>query len=270
MGVLPYIVDGSPESFPRLVLENSRRGPVAVNFWSPRAGPCFVAMPRLVRVAGDYGGRLFVVMLNTDEYGELARRLDVHALPMLKVFRNGEVVGTLQGVESEPELRRFLGGFVDQGSAVLQAYESGATQRAAQLAAQEALAHPDDPEAALRVAKLLVLDKRPDEAFRLLDALPRERRARGEIAILHAHLALLAAAAEPDDAPSPSARLFAAAARALLDEDYETACTHLFALWQREPGYREGLARKAWQAIASLPMPADVRSRIETHTPGDD
>lgn len=56
MTVLPYIVDGTSENFSRLMLENSRRGPVVVNFRSPRAGPCFVAMPRLIRVASEYGG----------------------------------------------------------------------------------------------------------------------------------------------------------------------------------------------------------------------
>ena len=53
-------------------------------------------------------GRLLVVMLNTDDYEELAPRLEVRSLPLLKIFRNGAVIDTLQGVESEPGLRVFL------------------------------------------------------------------------------------------------------------------------------------------------------------------
>lgn len=47
-------------------------------------------------------------MLNTDDYEELAPRLEVRSLPLLKIFRNGAVIDILQGVESEPGLRIFL------------------------------------------------------------------------------------------------------------------------------------------------------------------
>lgn len=47
-------------------------------------------------------------MLNTDDYGEWAPRLEARSLPLLKIFWNGAVIDTLQGVESEPGLRVFL------------------------------------------------------------------------------------------------------------------------------------------------------------------
>ena len=268
MTALPYIVDGTAENFPRLVLENSRRGPVVVNFWSPHAGPCLVAMPRLIRVASEYGGHLLVVMLNTDTYGELARRLEVRALPMLKVFRNGTVIDSLQGVESEPELRTFFDKYGSRSTEVLRAYESGATGKAASLAAKEALARPEDPAMALRVAKLLVLDGRPSEAFVLLDALPVALRATDEILALHAHLALMVAMADGDDATQrdrvgqDAEGLFVAAALALRADDYETACTKLMESTRCDPHFRDGLALHAAYALAALPMAADVRARI--------
>ncbi|MHB8253269.1 MAG: thioredoxin family protein [Acidiferrobacter sp.] len=276
MTVLPYIVDGTAENFPRLVLENSRRGPVVVNFWSPRAGPCLVAMPRLIRVASEYGGRLLVVMLNTDEHGELARRLDVRALPMVKIFRNGVAIDSVQGVESEPELRAFLNKYGSRSEEVLRAHESGATGKAARLAAEEALARPEDPDTALRVAKLLVLDKRPGEAFSLLDALPMALRAEGEIAALHAYLALIVAMAGEDDeetaavpvvATSDAESLFIAAARALRTDDYAIACAKLVESARRDPGFRNGLALRAAHALAALPMPTAIQARIRTLLP---
>lgn len=270
MTVLPYIVDGTSENFPRLVLENSRRGPVVVNFWSPRAGPCLVAMPRLVRVASEYGGRLLVVMLNTDEYGELARRLEVRSLPMLKIFRHGAVIDSLQGVESEPELRAFLNKYGSRSDDVLRAYASGASRQAVQLAAEEALARPEDPDGALRVAKLLVIDRRPREAFSLLDALPVALRDKGEISALHAHLALMAAmdeaAATDLQAPldvTDAARFFTATALALRDDDYETACVNLLQSAKADPEFRDGLAERAAFAVAALPMAADVKARVD-------
>lgn len=268
MTVLPYIVDGTSENFSRLVLENSRRGPVVVNFWSPRAGPCLVAMPRLIRVASEYGGRLLVVMLNTDDYGELARRLEVRALPLLKIFRNGAVIDSLQGVESEPELRAFLNKYGSRSDDVLRAYASGASREAVRLAAEEALARPGDPDSALRVAKLLVLDRRAQEAFSLLEALPVDLRDKGEIGALHAHLALIVAMddetppAAPLDIPEAQ-RLFMAAAGALRDDDYESACTRLLASAKVDPQFRNGLAERAAFAVAALPMAADVKTRVD-------
>jgi putative thioredoxin len=267
MGVLSYILDGSAENFPRLVLENSRRGPVVVNFWSPRAGPCLVLMPRLVRVAQEYGGRVLLVMLNTDEYGELATRLGVRALPLVKVFRGGAEIDSLQGAQSEPELRAFFGKYAPSPDAVAGAYVRGEIAQAARLAAQAALERPEDPEAALRVARLLVLDKRPREAFRLLEALPPQGREQGEIALLHAHLALLVTALEGDAAPPPTSEaeaLFRAAATAVARDDYVGACENLVASAACDSGFRQGLALRAAHALATLPMAREARVRIET------
>src|SRR4030066_136451 len=101
----PYVFDANADNFARLVLENSAKGPVLVNYWSPRAGPCMMLMPRLVRLAAEFGGRFLLVMLNTDELGRLAREHGVNSLPTVKVYRHGNVVDTLHGAGSEAELR---------------------------------------------------------------------------------------------------------------------------------------------------------------------
>ena len=38
-------------------------------------------MPRLIRLATEFGGRFLLVMLNTDELGRLAREHGVTSLP---------------------------------------------------------------------------------------------------------------------------------------------------------------------------------------------
>lgn len=267
MAVLPYIVDGSAEDFARLVLENSRRGPVAVNFWSPRAGPCLVLMPRLVRVAQDYGGRILLVMLNTDDHGELAARLGIRALPLVRIFRGGEAVDSLQGVQSEADLRAFFGKHAPGPDAALHALACGDTAEAARQAARSALERPGDPDAALRVARLLVLDKRPREAFALLEALPPALRSEGEIGALHAHLALIAAMADGDETGEPpesqAEGLFRDAVRALARDDLATACDRLVACAASNPGYRDGLALRAARALAALPMSPEARRRVD-------
>ncbi len=108
MADTPYVFDASADNFPRLVLENSDKGPVLVNYWSPRAGPCMMLMPRLLRLAKEFSGRFLLVMLNTDEFGPLARSHGVVSLPTVKVFRHGKVADTLHGAESEDTVREFI------------------------------------------------------------------------------------------------------------------------------------------------------------------
>jgi len=99
----PHVFDANAENFARLVLENSAKGPVLVNYWSPKAGPCL--MPCL---AGEFGGRFLLVMLNSDELGPLARSHGVVCLPTIKVYRHCKVVDTLHGAESEDSVRQFI------------------------------------------------------------------------------------------------------------------------------------------------------------------
>ena len=95
----PYVFDATAENFRTLVLENSDKGPVLVNYWSPRAGPCLMLMPRLIRLVTEFGGSFLLVMLNTDDLGRLAREHGVNSLPTIKIFRRGKVVDTLHGAE---------------------------------------------------------------------------------------------------------------------------------------------------------------------------
>lgn len=89
MSSSPYVFDATAENFQTLVLENSDKGPVLVNYWSPHAGPCLMLMPRLVRLAGEFSGRFLLVMLNIDFLGRLARDHGVTSIPTVKVFRRG-------------------------------------------------------------------------------------------------------------------------------------------------------------------------------------
>src|SRR3989338_2286516 len=176
-----YVFDATADNFRTLVLANSDKGPVVVNFWSPRAGPCLMLMPRLLKLAEEFRGRFLLVRLNTDTFARLARDQGVTSIPTTKVFRHGAVVDTLQGAESEASLRAFLrkhlgGPTGELRTAALRAFESGDAERAASLAAQAAPAEPDDPRIPLDVAKLLVLQGRYAQAEALLEALPATLR----------------------------------------------------------------------------------------------
>ena len=52
----PYIHAASDDDFSSLVLENSKAGPVLVNFWAKTAGPCLRQYPVLDALVAKYHG----------------------------------------------------------------------------------------------------------------------------------------------------------------------------------------------------------------------
>jgi putative thioredoxin len=257
MSLSPHVFDATRENFDQLVLGNSMRGLVLANFWNPKAGPCLVLMPRLVRLAAEYGGRFLLVMVNTDDLGRRVRDLGVTSVPTVKFYLRGEVAHTIHGAEPDSVFHEALGRFIAsdqdrQRMAALRVHQEGRTGEAIAMLAQAAVEAPEDLAVALDLAKLLTLDSRPDEALALLSALPMEARRRQDIAPLLIHLELLVAAASEDAAPaSPDARL-TAAARALLDDEMEAALEGLLELARVAPEFRDDIGRRALISLFAL------------------
>ncbi|MCA1978562.1 MAG: tetratricopeptide repeat protein [Thiobacillus sp.] len=263
----PYVFDASADNFNRLVLENSHKGPVLVHFWTPKAGPCFMLMPRLVKLAGEYGGKFLLVMLNADELPELARRFSVNSVPTVKFFWRGEVAHTIHGAEPDNSFRealdRFIAGDANRAHALgLAAWQAGQVQQARLLLANAAMAEPDNLAIPRDLAKLLWAQGEGEQALKLLESLPPEARRAPEIAALYPHLALAEAArqapalAELDATlalhPNDPALLFQRAAVLLAQDDYENAMAALLALARTDRGYRHDLGRACLVALFDL------------------
>jgi putative thioredoxin len=271
-----YLFDATAENFRTLVLENSDKGPVLVNYWSPRAAPCLMLRPRLIRLATEFGGRFLLVMLNTDVLGRLAREHGVTSIPTVKVFRHGRVIDTLYGAESENALRDFITRHVvseaeTRLAAAIEAQQRGDLDTAVSRAAEAALAEPDDPRLALELAKLLMQQGRYAQADDLLHALPPPWRRQPGIRDFAAHVSFVrtareappaavleqAIAANPDDL---EARYRLSALR-LTQDDYEGAMAQLLEIARRDDGYRDHIGRDGLRAIFALLGENDERVR---------
>ncbi len=266
----PYVFDASAENFDRLILGNSARGLVLAHFWSPRAGPCMLLMPRLLKLAAEFTGRFLLVMVNTDELGRQARDLGVTSVPTVKFFLGGKVAHTIHGAESEDvfrtALRRFLADPREEPRlAALALHQAGDSEAAIAMLARLAVEQPQDLAVATDLAKLLTLAGRPDQALALLAALPAAARADAGVAPLLAHLELIDAAR--DDAAAsklaerePANRL-QRAARALFDDDPESAMESLLDLAAQAPGYRDDIGRRALLALFAMLGPEHALTR---------
>ena len=276
----PYVREATVDNFTALVLENSDKGPVVVNYWSPHASPCKLLMPRLARLTDEFAGRFLLVLLNTDDFGAFARDQGIDSIPTLQVYRQGKLVDTLQGAESEANLREFIGRHVPRAAtqlhgAALEAYQRGDLDRAVTLAAEAALARPDQPQIPMDLAKLLMLSGRFEQADELLRCVPPAVREHRELRNLAAHLGFIRAAqgAPPIGAlesavahdPGDLDSRFQLAAAKVVRDDYEGAIVQLLEILKVEPTYRNGAGRNS--LLALFDMLGDDDARVQRYRP---
>ena len=279
------ILEGTSANFAALVLENSRKGPVLVDFWADWAGPSLRQGELLRRLARAYEGRFLLVSLNTDREKEIAHRYGVKGLPSCKLFRHGKVVEEIHGMQTEADYRalidRHLTPLADRAqAAALAAWDAGDQDKGIQVLAEAAMAEPGNAAIPVLLAKLLIRQGRHPDAHAVLAALPSALRTRREIRRLYTHLELIMTARDSGDresgaavgstesaradagpAPDEHAARFALGARCVVADDYATALGHFAELDRRAPGYRDGLAHEALLLVMDLLGPDDEQVR---------
>jgi len=82
--------------------------PVLVDFWAPWCGPCKMIAPALDALATEYAGRARVVKLDIDQNPNTALAYQVRSIPLLLMFKGGEVVARQVGAAGQAQLRPLL------------------------------------------------------------------------------------------------------------------------------------------------------------------
>jgi putative thioredoxin len=263
MPATDFIREATAENFPTLVLENSGKGLVVVDFWAPWVGPSLRQQAMLTEVAEALPGRFLLVTVNTDEQKSIAAAYGVKSLPACKLFRYGRVVEELHGVQPQADYRRIVEKHLGSTDPVrrdaLAAWQAGEADRAVQMLAEAAMQSPADPTIPELLAKLLTQAGRHADALAVLRALPPELRGHAGLQRLRSHLELVVAAVDAPPADDLARRLeqaagdsetrFRLAAVRLLADDPEAAVRHLLEIVRIDPGWRDGLARQALLAV---------------------
>ncbi|MEO5565405.1 MAG: thioredoxin TrxA [Luteimonas sp.] len=92
--------------FDQAVLQSGQ--PVLVDFWAPWCGPCKMIAPVLDQLASEYAGKVKVVKLDIDQNHNTAMKYHVRSIPMLLLFKDGQVHSTQVGAVGKAQLAQML------------------------------------------------------------------------------------------------------------------------------------------------------------------
>jgi thioredoxin 1 len=96
--------------FESVVLKSAT--PVLVDFWAEWCGPCRAVGPILEEISNEYGDKLKIVKLNTDEEGSIAMKYGISSIPTMNVFVGGQIVKTIVGAKPKPALLKDLESYI--------------------------------------------------------------------------------------------------------------------------------------------------------------
>lgn len=262
-----YIYDANTETFGDLVLKNSQLGPVLVNFWSRKAGPCFRLYPVLEKLITTYSGAFLLVNVDADEQRKIAQDYAITSVPTLKLFDKEKVVETLFGYQNDEDLRFMLDQYVASENDViihqaLQRFEQGETEAAYQMLGRAALASPHYYKFPLTIASLMRSEGRFEEALTLLHSLPQMARekAASQRLMIECEFANMAAPVQDADDLKPFVRanpdelpaVKLLAAWHVTQRQYHEALALFEHIMQQDRDFEDDLGRRSIVKILSL------------------
>ena len=278
----PYIHAATGDSFKTVVLDNSNQGPVLVNFWSRKAGPCLRQYPILDKLIHQYDGRILLVNVDTENEIILTKEYGITSVPTMKLFRDEKVVETWHGYQSEADLSKILDKYVVRDSDQMLAkaihfYAEDKRIEAYEMIANAIVEDPINPRLPLAMAKLLKHEERYQDALKLINTLPEDIRNNAEIAqfndLLNFHLEIDSSSsiselsARLEKSPEDYQAMQQLIAHHVISQRYEKALKLLVSMIEKNPSYADNYAQKTMLRIFNLlgsehPLMTEYRSYL--------
>ena len=82
--------------------------PVLVEFWKPGCGSCRALIRELEKLELDVTGKVLVLKMNVEENFQIPAELEVRALPVLALYRQGQFERFIGGLGTREEILKQL------------------------------------------------------------------------------------------------------------------------------------------------------------------
>ncbi|MYM62168.1 co-chaperone YbbN [Pseudomaricurvus sp. HS19] len=276
------IVDVTAQNAQQILIDESRKRPVVIDFWAEWCEPCKSLMPVLEKLANEYAGKFLLARVNADELQPIAQQLGVRSLPTVMIMIDGQPVDGFSGALPEIEVRAVLDkhlpaawqGLIEQANVLmgqdnfaaalellLQAYRESGEDSAVGIGVAQVYLHLnrcDDAEAMLQKVPMVDQDAFYQQTLAQLE-LKREAATSPEMKALEQQYAT-----NPDDL----AVAHALAVQYSQNGKPRDALELLLKVLRKDLNFDEGAAKKAYMDIlASLgkdPLAVEFQRKIYT------
>jgi thioredoxin 2 len=82
--------------------------PVLVDAWAAWCGPCRMIAPTIEQLAKESNGRWVIAKLDVDRNSATAERYRINSIPTLLIFKSGQLVEQLVGLQPKPAIMAKL------------------------------------------------------------------------------------------------------------------------------------------------------------------
>jgi thioredoxin 1 len=96
----------SDAEFEGKVLKSSK--PVVVDFWAPWCAPCLMVAPILEELAEEYGDKIVIAKVNTDEDAQHAIKYGVQGIPTMLFVKDGDIFNRIIGAVPKPAIQQNI------------------------------------------------------------------------------------------------------------------------------------------------------------------